>query len=93
MKLCLIIAYILNIIDYIFTAHWVRKYGIEIEANPIGRWMFEKKIAWLFKIIIVGALLALIARYATAAWIAYIPLAVYSIIVLYHIALFLYLNK
>jgi hypothetical protein len=42
-----IISYLLNIIDYLFTAYWVHKFGIEIEieANPIGRWMFENNLS------------------------------------------------
>lgn len=87
----IIIAYILNIIDYIFTTHWVRKFGIKIEANPIGRWMFENNIAWVFKIIIVGGLFAvlgyLIHQYPKYVWAAFIPLVVYGLAMLYHLAL------
>lgn len=85
------IAYLLNIIDYLFTAYWVHKFGIEIEANPIGRWMFENNVAWVYKIFIVGGLFALlgyfIKRAPKAAWVAYIPLVVYGLIVVYHIVI------
>jgi hypothetical protein len=88
----LIISYILNIIDYIFTTHWVRKFGIEIEANPFGRWMYSHNVAWVFKIFIVGGLLAVlgyfIKRYPNIAWIAYIPLVVYGLIAVYHIIIY-----
>lgn len=87
--ICLIIAYILNIIDYIFTAHWVRLCGIGIETNPIGRWMFENNVAWVFKILIVGVIFAVLGyfihRRPQVSWVVYIPLAVYGLIVIYHI--------
>ena len=91
MTICLIIAYLLNIIDYLFTAYWVHKFGIEIEANPIGRWMFENNVAWVYKIFIVGGLFALIGyfihREPKAAWVAFIPFVVYALIVIYHIVI------
>lgn len=93
----IIIAYILNIIDYLFTAHWVRKYGIKIEANPIGRWMFENNVAWVFKIFIVGGLFALLGyfifKHPKTAWIAYIPLGVYALLVIYHIFLIIKIGR
>lgn len=87
----LIIAYALNVIDYLFTAHWVRLYGIEIEGNPLAVWMFNHNIAWAVKFLAVGGLLALLGyfihRQPKAATVAYIPLAVYALIVVYHISL------
>ena len=92
----LIITYILNVIDYIFTSHWINLYGLSAEANPIGRWMFEHNVVWVFKIFVVGFFLALIGvlikdrpRYA---WIPFIPLSVYGAIVLYHITILLCLT-
>lgn len=85
------IAYLLNIIDYLFTAYWVHKFGIEIEANPIGRWMFENNVAWVYKIFIVGGLLALIGylikKCPKAIISAYILLGVYAGLVVYHIVI------
>lgn len=90
MKL-LIITYILNIIDYIFTAYWVKKFGLAVEANPIGRWLFENNVAWLFKIVVVGllfiALHFLIKAQPKGIIAVYILLIVYSIIILYHCAI------
>lgn len=87
----LLIAYLLNVVDYLFTAHWVRLYGLDVEANPIGRWMFENHVAGAVKILAVGVLFAVfgcfIKRHPDAAWIAFIPLAVYALIVGYHIVL------
>ena len=85
----LFISYLLNIIDYLFTSHWVNLYGIDVEVNPLGRWMFENNVAWVVKILIVGGLFAVIGyfirKHPKAAWIAFIPLVVYGLIVLYHI--------
>jgi hypothetical protein len=87
----LLITYILNIIDYLFTLYWVRKYGIEIESNPFGRWLFDNNIAWVVKIFAVGGLLALLGylihRQPKAAAVAYIPLAVFAAVDVYHISL------
>ena len=85
----LTIAYFFNIIDLIFTTHWVNKFGIDIEANPIGRWLYEKNMAWVFKIIIVGILLLILYklcdRYKLARICSYIILGVYSLLFIYHI--------
>lgn len=85
----LIIAYGLNIIDYIFTAYWVHNYGVGIEGNPFGRWLFQNNVAWLFKIVIVGlifaVLWAVIKRYPKAIIALYILLGVYAVLVIYHI--------
>ena len=93
----LIITYLLNIIDYLFTLYWVRKYGIEIEGNPIGRWMFSNNVAWLFKIVIIGVLLGVVGyyvhRHPEDAYLAWICLIVYGLITLYHIALFLIIRR
>lgn len=93
----LIIAYIFNVIDYVFTANWVRKFGIEIEGNPIGRWMFENNVAWVVKIFVVGLLFAVlgcfIKRSPKTAWISYIPLIVYGLIVIYHLVIFCYTKE
>jgi hypothetical protein len=90
----LLIAYLLNIIDYLFTSYWVNLYGIDIEGNPIGRWMFENDKAFFVKFVIVPIFLAIlgwcIKKRPKAKWVAYIPLAVYGLIVCYHI--FIYFN-
>ena len=95
--MCLIIAYLLNIIDYLFTSHWVNLYGISIEGNPLGRWMYENDLVGIVKIFIVGGLLAVmgicIRLKPKLAWTAYIPLVVYGLIVCYHLAIFFYTKE
>ena len=36
----LVIAYTLNLLDYLLTAYWVYLYGTEVEANPLMRWCY-----------------------------------------------------
>lgn len=84
----LLITYILNIIDYIFTSYWVKTFGIEAELNPIGQWMYENNLTWFFKIVVIGAMLALI-RYSIKkcpriSWIAYVLLIAYIAVVISH---------
>ena len=89
MKIRLIIAYLLNLFDLVMTSHWVNKFGIEIEANPIGRWLYQNHLAVPFKAFGFGALL--IALYFGIksnpkwGWTSWVVLAVYSILAIYHI--------
>lgn len=89
--ICLITAYLLNVLDYFITAHWVRKFGLDIELNPLGRWLFENNVAWVVKILLMGGLFALlgycITRRPKHAWVAYIPLTAYAVIVAYHLCI------
>ena len=84
----LIIAYTLNIIDYLFTLYWVHLYGYEIEANPIMRWAFENDIAWVVKIFAVGGLFALVGylvkRHNKCRWSGVFLAVVYGLVLLYH---------
>ena len=93
----LIIAYILNLLDYAITAYWVSLCGTEIEANPLMRWCFENDIAWAVKIYGVGALMAVVGicinKKPRTAWAAWVLLIVYSAIALYHLALVFITNS
>lgn len=88
----LFITYLLNLFDLAMTTLWVRLYGIEAEANPIGRWMFEHNIAWAVKIFAVGVLLAVmgwcIRRRPNMKPLAFIPFSVYAVLAVYHIVIF-----
>ena len=87
----LLIAYALNIIDYILTAYWVNLYGTEGEVNPFMRWCFEHDIAWAVKIFAIGGVFCvlgyLVKRYPYTAWSGYVLAVVYAIVVVYHIVL------
>ena len=92
MKVKLIVIYVLNIIDLIATMLLVKRFGIQIEGNPIGKWLIETNLVWFVKIFIVGvALLGLyklqeikIAQTASTIW-----LVTYALIFIYHIIIFL----
>ena len=86
-----LISYLLNLFDLFMTTLWVRLYGIEAEANPIGRWMLTHNIAWAVKVFAVGGLLAVmgicIRKRPKTAWVAYIPLCVYAVLAGYHLVI------
>ena len=87
----LLIAYALNIIDYLITLRWVNLYGTEIEANPLMRWAFENDCAWAVKIFAVGALMAVVGVCIhfkpKVAWSGWVLLAAYAAVTVYHIIL------
>ena len=87
MKVKLIVIYTLNIIDLIATMLLVKRFGIQIEGNPIGKWLIETNLVWFVKIVIVGA--ALLGLYKLqeikiANTASTVILVVYSILVIYH---------
>ena len=45
MKIRLIIAYLLNLFDLICTNRGMSLYGLSVEANPIGRWLYQNHLA------------------------------------------------
>lgn len=87
----LIITFVLSIADYLFTLYFVHLYGLEVEANPIGRWLLEKP--WrgiVFKVLGVAALLAVIyvfRSYTIAVVGSWIVMVAYAALVIYHIVL------
>ncbi len=91
----LLFAYILNVVDYFFTVYWVDNYGLDIESNPIGRWLFENNLAGFVKIVLVGVLFLILAllskKLKKAAKAGYLIFAVYSVVVLYHTFLVFYI--
>lgn len=91
MKIRLIITYLLNLFDLAMTTLWVKLYGIDAEANPIGRWLFENNLAGVVKIFVVGALLLLLGyllkRYPKYKYVALLLCVVYAIIAMYHLYL------
>lgn len=93
----LAMAYVFNLIDLAFTTHWVNKFGIEIEFNPFGRWLYENNIAWIFKIIIVGILFFILYklcdRYKLARISSYVILIIYFLLFIYHIVTLIIVMK
>lgn len=90
------VTYVLNIIDYAFTVYWINAYGMGIEANPLGRWMFENNLTAFIKIFVVGALFVLLAyltkKSPKAIKAGRLLFGVYSVIVIYHTTMALYIG-
>lgn len=86
-----ITTYILSLLDLFFTLYFTKKYGIDIEANPIGRFMLQKTwLAAVVKVFIVGiAILSLyiFREYKLARIGIIICLTVYSLLLIYHITI------
>ena len=88
-----IIIYFLNIFDYICTRYQVDRYGIEVEANPLMRWLMQDPHIFLsIKVTLVNILLLFIYdhREERVAEIGtWLLLIVYGALALYHIFLLL----
>lgn len=89
MKVPLMITYLLNLFDLSFTMRMVNRFGIEVEGNPIGRWLIQSGSVYTVKI---GAMaVALYALYRCTEnipkwkWICLIPLVIYSLLAIYHL--------
>ena len=94
MKARLIITYIFNLIDLIATMYLVSLFGLSVEGNPIGRWLIQTNLVYPFKIVVMGGLLLAIGllgkidkKYASA--LTWITLVIYTLVVLYHIVIFI----
>ena len=90
MAIRLILTYVLNIIDLIATMLLVKRFGLEIEGNPIGKWLIETNLVWFVKIVIVGvALFGLykLQEIKIAHTASTVILVVYSILVIYHVVI------
>ena len=89
MKQRLISTSFFNTFDLIFTLFLVSLFGLEIEANPIGRVMLSNPILlFISKIVVVNLFLLLLYKFRNfrlarvGSWIVFI---VYSCLTLYHL--------
>ena len=87
----LAIAYLLNVADYVFTLCWVKRYGLEAEANPLGRWMLQSGTGGFVKIVVMAGLFfllgVLIKRCPRAQYAIYVVFGSYCLVTLCHIAI------
>lgn len=87
-----LITYLLNLFDLICTNYWISLYGLSVEGNPIGRWLYENHLAVQVKVFMVGTLLIVLYDYAKRnpkwEWVSWLLLAAYSILAIYHIVIF-----
>lgn len=94
MKVRLIITYIFNLIDLIATMYLVSLFGLSVEGNPIGRWLIRTNLVYPFKIVVMGGLLLTIGLlgkvdFKFANMLSWITLVIYTLVVLYHIVIFI----
>ena len=93
MKIRLIATYLLNLFDLICANYWISLYGLSVEGNPIGRWLYENNLVVQVKVFVIGALLVVlydtVKRNPKWNWTSYLLLAVYSVIAIYHIVIFI----
>ena len=91
MKHRLILTYLLNLFDLYCTMVWVNRYGIEVEANPIGRWMIQTGSVYAVKIGVVAAALFLLYHCIRVQprlkWASWLVLGIYSTLAIYHLYL------
>ena len=84
----LIVAYILNLFDFAATSFWVQRFGIDIEMNPFGRWLYSNGYACGFKVVGVGVLCLFLGvalkHYPKWSWTAWVILCAYSVLAVYH---------
>ena len=88
MLIRLIIAYLLNIADCLFTADLVRKFGVEIEGNPFGRWLIQTNLVYVVKIVIVGLALLLLWKFKNNRFAivgSWVILITFSLLAIYHV--------
>lgn len=100
MKIRLIIAYLLNLFDLLCTSHWISKYGLDIEGNPIGKWLYQNHLAVPVKVFGLGILFVIL--YAaikhrdkgldnTTQWwdiASWLVLIAYALLAIYHVILY-----
>lgn len=87
-----LLTYLLNLFDLAFTMYMVNRFGIEVEGNPIGRWLIQSGSVYAVKIGFMAVALYLLylctKQVPKWKWIRWIPLAVYSVLAVYHVIIF-----
>ena len=81
--------YLLNIFDLICTTYLVSKYGLDIEANPIGRILLKSTALVIFyKVFIVAGSLYVMYKNSSnklTVVLSWAVLFVYAALLLYHL--------
>lgn len=79
----------MNIFDLLCTNKWIQLYGLEIEANPIGRFLYDINFVMFFKIAIIGLLLIFLCEQSYKHYYArlglFIIFGVYVALTIFHI--------
>lgn len=93
MTIRLILIYLLNLFDLFATQRLVNKYGLAVEANPVGQWLFNSGMVYIFKIVIVGLALAVLWKFGKnklAIVLSWVVLGIFAMLTAYHIIIIIY---
>lgn len=90
MGLCLVITYMLNLFDLAATTLWVNSFGLSVEGNPLGRWLYEQGLVYPVKVLLVGGLLVILYFALKVCprwqWVSRLLLGAYGLLAVYHVA-------
>lgn len=92
MKLRLTITYFLNLIDLIATLYLVSLFGLDIEANPIGRWLIKTNLVYFVKIVVVGLILYVVSKSRIGNICSWVLLIAFVLLTVYHLVVFVWLK-
>ena len=88
-----VVTCILNALDAIFTVYLVNKYDINIELNPVGKWLITSNFGIIIKIFVTSLLVMLLyalkSKYPLARYALMFLLIVFSILTVYHLIIFI----
>lgn len=88
-KVITILTIIFIWLDVIFTAMFIKKFGIEIEANVVGRFLFQHPVSLILVKVLSSLTVVWLAK--TNSKLAEISLMIifiiYSLIIVYHLIL------
>lgn len=88
-----LIIYLLNIFDLICTTYLVCKYGLDIEGNPVGRFLYSNPQLLIYvKVLLVGFCLLILKRHKCKI-IGYVLLTLFILLSIYHIIILLEVHK
>lgn len=88
-----IVTCILNALDALFTVYLVNKYDIDIELNPVGKWLITTKYGIIIKIFLTSLLVILLyelrKKYTLARYALMFILIIFSLLTIYHLIVFI----
>lgn len=88
MKLRLTITYFLNLIDLVATLYLVSLFGLDIEANLIGRWLIETNLVYFVKIVVIGLILYAVSKSRIGNVCSWVLLIAFVLLTVYHLVVF-----
>ena len=92
MKLRLTITYFLNLIDLIATLYLVSLFGLDVEANPVGRWLIETNLVYFVKIVAVGLIFYAVSKSRIGNVCSWVLLVAFVLLTVYHLVVFVWLK-